>query len=144
MARQYKKAATIKKEAFDAEKTVMGADVKEAAREKRFDEIEKGNFIEDIAEICDSQFFHMNYHIHDFKKVSKEPVDWCVYRFYPTAKDEEGKLSPAYIDYPRNERQLSVCREKAKIMQKKGLRYFIYRPQEELKFEQLMQAMRGE
>lgn len=131
------KADILAREPFDAEATISGEMVGAIAKESAFERVETAfKVVKHLREELDSGLFHMNYPVHAFKELSNEPGDWCVSYMFPIAQDEEGKTIPTYIDAPKTKRQLELCKKKANVMKKLGLRYMVFREEALIKNEE--------
>lgn len=130
---RYKKSSTLNREPFDAASTIDGPAIKQVAKEKAFERVEKNmNVIHDLNEFTKSVLYHMNYMMHDFRKLSAESMDWYVDLYYPTAAG-----GPVYVDMPKSERQLKICEKKAVLMREQKKRYLVYLPKDDRKPDQI-------
>ena len=133
-------AVTITSEAFDADATIDGRELKQFKREVAFENAVKSyEVVKNLREEMQSGLTHMNYFLPEFKEISKEPSDWVISYFFPIAKDGDGNIVPTYVDAPKTKRQLALCAQKAEIMRKKGLKYLVYREESAIKAEQFME-----
>lgn len=87
-------------------------------------------FLGDMDEIGPIGFYHINYHIREFKDLSPDPIDWYVSRFYPASK-----VGAVFVDRPESPRQIEVCKKKATVMAKLGHKYYVYRSDADQSFE---------
>lgn len=126
MGRPRKNAQVITREPFDAEATIDGSTIKEVVREAKIEKAERSfEVIKSLNQFTKSTLYHLNYMIHEFKKLSPEPSDWVVSLYYPAADG-----GPVFVDFPRTERQFDLCEKKFEIMKAKNKRYLVFRPDE--------------
>lgn len=138
------KAATKVKEPFSSEHTAPEDARRESAKGDHAVKAKASRdkmLITDLDRFTSSKIFHMNYLVHAFKKLSHDSGDWTVSRFYPYSKDGT-KIVPTYVDMPKTPRQMELCKKKYEVMKALGHRYLVYRPEEELKAEDMYKRIK--
>ena len=95
-------------------------------------------FIGEMGELLETPFYSLNHGVPQFRQemISPDPKHWVVKWFFPNA---EG--GPVYVDYPRGKTDLAVCLKKAIIMERLGLNYKLFRPEEEHKLHNAMEQI---
>ena len=95
-------------------------------------------FIGEMGDLLETPFYSINKMIPQLRveMAAADPRDWYVKWFFPNA---EG--GPLYVDHPRSKHDMTVCAKKAVIMEKLGLTYKLFRPDDAHRLQNANEAI---